>query len=61
MVYITQRHGQNGACSTVETAQGRERQGDESYLFSAPISSYTVSPGQTGEEETTWQQQKERK
>lgn len=37
----------------VETAweEEREREGDDSYLFSGSISIYTVTPGQRGEEE----------
>lgn len=33
----------------VETAQEEEREGDDGYLFSGPISINTVSPGQRGE------------
>lgn len=46
--YFTQRHGQYGACSMVETARKEEREGDDSYLFNGTISIYTVSPGQQG-------------
>lgn len=30
----------------VETAQEEEREGDDDYLFSGPISIYTESPGE---------------